>query len=444
MISRRDALLSTLFGAGYVGLRALASGLPASLLLRPRSALADTSAPMCTAPEKAQYIIFNTSGAGDPINANVPGTYEDPMITHSADMAMAATPLVIQGQTHTAAAPWSSLPQNVLDRTIFWHLMTNTPVHPKQPQVLELMGATPAGEMLPSLLAKQLAPCLGTIQPQPISVGALSPSEALDYGGAALPVVPALALKATLTNPTGPLTTLQPLRDQTLNQIYDVYKNSANAAQRQYIDSLVTSQQQVRNISQSLLNALSSIKDNTAASQVLAAITLIQMNVAPVISIHIPFGGDNHRDIALATEAAQTVSGVATIASLLQQLASAGLSDKVTFMSLDVFGRTLGPSNTDGRQHNGNHQVSVIIGKPFTGGVIGGVAALSPDAGAGQGDYGALPIDSKTGAGSSGGDIRALDTLASFGQTMMAAIGADPTVITSPSGTGKVVAAALA
>ena len=434
MISRRDALLSTLFGAGHVGLRALATGLPVSLLLRPRTALADPTA-MCAAPDKAQYIIFNTSGSGDPMNANVPGTYEDTNIAHSADPAMAPTPLTIRGKTLTAAAPWATLPQNVLDRTVFWHMMTNTPVHPKERDVLELMGATMAGEMLPSLLAKQLAPCLGTIQPQPISVGALTPSEALTYGGAALPVVPALALKATLTNPAGPLTALQPLRDKTLNQIYDVYKTSASPAQRQYIDSVVTSQDQVRNIGQNLLSALSSIKDNSATSQVLAAITLIQMNVAPVIAIHIPFGGDNHRDIALATETAQTVSGVAIIASLMQQLATAGLADKVTLMSLSVFGRTLGPTNTDGRQHNGNHQVSITIGKPFVGGVVGAVGPVDKD-------YGALPVDSKTGAGSSSGDIKAVDTLAAFGQTMLAAIGADPTVIAP--GTAKVVASALA
>jgi hypothetical protein len=435
MISRRNALLSTLFGAGYVGLRALATGLPASFLLKPRSALANPSTPMCAAPDKAQYIIFNTSGAGDPINANVPGTYDDSKIAHSADPSMAPAQLTIQGQPYTAAAPWSTLPQNVLDRTVFWHLMTNTPVHPKEPEVLQLMGATQAGEMLPSLLAKTLAPCLGTIQAQPISVGALSPSEALTYGGAALPVVPALALKATLTNPAGPLSALQPLRDQTLNQIYDLYKNSANAAQRQYIDSMIMSQQQVRNISQNLLNALTSIKDNSATSQVLAAITLIQMNVAPVIAIHIPFGGDNHRDIALATETAQTVSGVAMIASLMQQLASAGLADKVTFMSLSVFGRTLGPVNTDGRQHNSNHQVSISIGKAFRGGVVGAVGPVGTD-------YGAVSIDSKSGAGNASGDIHAIDSLAAFGQTMLASIGGDPTVVTST--TGKVVEAVLA
>ena len=135
--------------------------------------------------------------------------------------------------------------------------MTNTPVHPKEPDVLKLMGATTPGEMLPSLLAKQLAPCLGTIQAQPISLGATSPAEGLSFGGAALPIIPALALKATLTNPPGPLTDLQPLRDQTLNQLYDLYKNGATPAQQAYIDSLVTSQQQVRNINQNLLDALS-------------------------------------------------------------------------------------------------------------------------------------------------------------------------------------------
>jgi hypothetical protein len=438
IVSRRNALLSTLFGAGCVGLRALATGLPASLLLDPRRALAQSAGPVtCASQSKAQYIIFNTSGNGDPINASVPGTYEDANIVHSPDPMMAPQPLTIQGQTHTAAAPWSTLPQNVLDRTVFWHLMTDTPVHPKEPQVLELMGATAAGEMFPSLLAKALAPCLGTIQPQPISVGASTPSEALSYGGAALPVIPALALKATLTNPIGPLTTLQPLRDQTLNQLYDLYKNGASPAQRAFVDSMVTSQQQVRNIKQSLLDALTSIKDNTAASQVIAAVTLIQMNVSPVIAIHVPFGGDNHRDVGLATETAQTVAGVATIASLMQQLAAAGLSDKVTFVSLNVFGRTLGPGNGDGRGHNANHQVSITIGNAFRGGVIGAVGPVAPD-------YGALPIDSKSGAGSPSGDVKAVDTLAAFGKTVLASIGADPSAITSPASTGTVIAPALA
>jgi len=118
MISRRKALMSALFGAGYVGLRALATGIPAGVLLHGRRALADTAA-SCPDRSKAQYVILATSGNGDPINANAPGTYDDPKIVHSADPAMAATRLVLGGRATIAALPWSTLPQPVLDRASF-------------------------------------------------------------------------------------------------------------------------------------------------------------------------------------------------------------------------------------------------------------------------------------------------------------------------------------
>jgi len=435
LVSRRQAVLSTLFGAGAVGLRSLATGLPISFLVNPRRALAQD--PACAPRAPAQYVIFNTSGDGDPIGTSVPGTYDDPNIVHSPDPAMAPKSFTMNGRPFVAAAPWSTLPQDALDRTLFFHLMTNTSVHPSEPRVLELMGATTGHEMFPSVLASQLAPCLGTVQPQPISLGAVTPSESLFYRGAALPVLPPLALKATLTNRPGPLSTLQPLRDATMNRLYDLYKNEASRAEKRYIDALVLSQERVRNIEQRLLDALASIKDNSAASQVLAAVTLIQMNVSPVVAIHVPFGGDNHHDAGLALETEQTISGVAALASLLEQLRSAGLADRVTFVSLNVFGRNLGPGNGNGRHHNGNHQASVAIGKPFRGGVIGAVGPVATD-------YGALPIDSKTGAGRAEGDVTAVDTLAAFAQTMLAAVGGDPTVISSPGGTAKIIRPALA
>ena len=246
-----------------------------------------------------------------------------------------------------------------------------------------------------------------------------------------------MSLKSTLASPAGPLTNLQALRDQTLQQLSDLYRNGASQSQRAYLDALITSQKQVRNINQSLLDALSSITDNTIDSQITAALTLVQMKVTPVVAIHIPFGGDNHHDAALATETAQTVSGVAAIGSLMSQLGSLGLADQVSFLSLNVFGRTLGPANTDGRQHNGNHQVSIAIGKPWKGGVIGGIAPVA-------GDYGALNIDSKSGRGVAGGDIAAVDTLASFGKTALAAVGVDAATIATAITSGQVIAGALA
>jgi hypothetical protein len=435
IISRRKALMSALFGTGYIGLRALATGIPAGILLRGRRAFAD-GAGTCADPSKAQFIILNTSGNGDPINANVPGTYEDPNITHSADPMMAPTQMMLGGVAAKAAAPWAALPQSVLDRTTFWHIMTNTPVHPKEPDVLKLMGMTYANEMLPSLLAKQLAPCLGTVQAQPITLGASSPSEGLSFSGQALPIIPPLALKATLTSPTGPLSNLKAMRDQTLGQLDELYRSGANAGQKQYLDSLVTSQAEVRNIRQDLLSALTSIKDNGITSQITAAIALIQMNVTPVIAIHIPFGGDNHTDAALANEAKQTQSGVAAIGSLMSQLVAAGMSDRVTFMSLNVFGRTLGPRNVDGRDHNANHQVSITIGKPFKGGVIGGVGPVGND-------YGALAVNSQNGRAGAGGDVEPVATLPSLGKTVLTAIGVDSAAIDQAITAGKVIPAAL-
>jgi hypothetical protein len=437
MLTRRESLQRFLFGAGLIGLRSLATGLPASFLLNPRRALADSALPRCGSMDKAQFVIFATSSAGDPINSSVPGTYLDSKIVHSTDPRMAPAKLTLGGQSYQAATPWTQLPQAVLDRMNFWHLATGTPIHPKEPDVLKLMGAINGGEMLPSLLARQLASCLSTVQPQPIAIGASSPSEGLSYQGAALPIIPAQALKATLTSPNNAISNLRSLRDQTLSEIYDIYKTSATTAQKAYIDSLVNSQKQVRDINQNLLDALSSITDNSIDSQILAAITLIQMNVAPVLSINIPFGGDNHRDLGLAKESDETVSGVAAIASLFQQLSAANLTDKVSVVSLNVFGRTLGPGNEDGRQHNQDHQVSFSIGKPFKGGVIGGVQPLGKD-------YGAMPFSSQSGAAAADGDIQPGASLASYGKTLLAAFGVPESVIDANIPSGKVVTGALA
>src|SRR5262249_55216189 len=116
MISRRNALMSALFGAGYVGVRALATGLPASLLLNPRRALSDEDATACADKSKAQYVIFSTSSSGDPINASAPGTYSDSKIVHSPDPALAPKTIKLGNAMVMAGGPWSTLPQTVLDR----------------------------------------------------------------------------------------------------------------------------------------------------------------------------------------------------------------------------------------------------------------------------------------------------------------------------------------
>jgi hypothetical protein len=467
MNTRRDALKAMLFGAGYVGVRALATGLPASFFLNPRKAFAAVDAggaAACNsaATAAAQYFIMSTSGNGDPINASVPGTYVEDTpaakdIIHSSVSSMAPTKLTVAGATHYAAAPWAALPQSVLDKTTFWHLMTGSIIHPEEPEVLRLMDATTGPEMLPSILSKLMAPCLGTIQTEPVCIGASTPSESLTFNGEALPIIPPLSLKETLTNTPGALTNLQKIRDNTMNSLYGMY-SSGTPAQKAYVDALAISQTEARSISQTLLNNLSMIADNTVASQIQAAVTLIQMGVSPLISIHIPFGGDNHSDAGLADETTQTtgtdmtlgVTGVPAIAALMSALATnkfangTALIEKVTFMSLNVFGRTLvanggtGTSAANGRGHNENHQVSITIGNAFKPGVVGGIMSVAND-------IGATNIDTSSGGvatGSSG--ILASNTLQAFGATLLSGVGVSQSEITAQIPTGTVITGALA
>ena len=70
---RRSVLSTALFGAGYLGLRSLATGIPTAILAKGKRAFADDLS--CGDGSKAQYVVLATSGSGDPLNANAPGTY---------------------------------------------------------------------------------------------------------------------------------------------------------------------------------------------------------------------------------------------------------------------------------------------------------------------------------------------------------------------------------
>lgn len=180
--------MTGLFGAGYVGLRALATGLPAWFLLNPRSANAQSLACAIAAKEKLQYLIISTSSMGDPINCNCPGTYENTAAVHPAQDTMKATALKLGSKSTTAALPWANtdaggkLKQTTLDRMCFFHHMTRSTVHGDQPKVMKLLGATSGGEMVVSAYAKHLAGCFGTIQAEPVAVGAFNnASELVSY-----------------------------------------------------------------------------------------------------------------------------------------------------------------------------------------------------------------------------------------------------------------------
>ncbi|HEY0709459.1 MAG TPA: DUF1501 domain-containing protein, partial [Polyangia bacterium] len=403
-------------------------------LARP-SAVSAQDLGSCADPNRRQYLIVSTSGAGDPLNANVPGTYDFPDIAHAPDPKMAGTPMNLGGKMTTGAALWAALPQWVLDRTVFFHHATLTNNHANLGKVLGLMGATVRQEMLPSIIAKHLGPCFGSVQTDPVSAGA---GDVLTIDGRSLPNVAPTGLRDLLTRPNTPLNRLQTLRDQSLDEIHKLLKQDGTQAQKRYLDSLAMSRAQARALGSDLLDMLAAIKNDAAEGQVTAAIALIKMNVSPVVAIRLAFGGDNHTDADLArSEVPQTELGIARIAQLMEGLKAAGLEDRVTFAMYNVFGRTLKKLGTAGRDHWASHHVTVMIGKYVKAGVIGG---LEPKAN----DYYATGIDSGSGAAApGGGDIVFGETLSAMGKTLGAVVGLPSGLLDQYISGGKIVRAAV-
>ncbi|HET7542201.1 MAG TPA: DUF1501 domain-containing protein [Polyangiaceae bacterium] len=433
MLNRRQVLQASLAGAGLIGLRAMATGLPISFLLNPKAVHADGA---CA--DAAQFLILSMSANGDALNCNVPGTYDLPStfaagtINHAdpADMSMTATQLTIGGKKWTAAKPWSTLPQNVLDRTVFFHHSTGTANHGELGRVLQLFGSLRRGQWLPSYFAKTMRSCFNTVQPQPVTIG----GEQLSFEGQYLPKLTPTGLKAVLAAPQDLAAKLQSLRDDTLSKLNQVLKENRahTTAERAYLDNMALSQTDLRTMIQQVASDLSTIQNDDASNQVTAAALLIKMNVTPVVTIHLPFSGDNHSDANFGNEASQTTASVNNIKTLMSKLKSYGLEDKVTFATLNVFGRTFDSSN--GRGHNASHSVSLLIGKGFKGSVVGGIV---------PGGH-AADIDPKTGAAADGGDLAASESLASVAKTLGLGIGLTDEQLNDQITSGTAVGSALA
>src|SRR5205823_5517714 len=126
-------------------------------------------------------------------------------VVHANDPSMAATTIRMGARSAVGAQVWSTLPAAVLARTCFFHHATYTNSHPNEFKVLQLMGSTAYAESIPSIYAKALAPCLNTIQTEPVI---LSGADGIvSFDGRPLPSLTPTALRNTLTVPTGALTT---------------------------------------------------------------------------------------------------------------------------------------------------------------------------------------------------------------------------------------------
>jgi hypothetical protein len=429
--AKRKFLQATLFGAGGVGLRALATGLPIGLFSRSRRAKADINAAdsglVCANP---QYLINFISSSGDPMNANVPGCYDDDGIYHAADPSMAKTAMTV-GKTNTfGAAVWAGLTPAILNRTAFFHNTSETNAHPDLPKVQRVQGDLQRSEMLCSFIAKNTGGCLGpggdagvggTVQPQPITMA----NEIVTFEGAVQAPINPQNLQAVLTGPGSPLLqNLQALRDSDLDKLNALFKQSGTTSQIALLDQYALSQSEARNINQQILSDLSKIgtTGNPRFDYNIAATVLLKMNLCPVVCLPLQFGGDNHGDMNLQGEVTQHQQSIGQLEDLYGRLSAYGLQDQTTIMYQAVFGRTLSVASHEGdkngRNHNGGHHCTVVVSSALNAGVYGGVALNSSST-----DYQALPINSSTGQGATDGDISYEDLLPSVAKTISAACG---------------------
>lgn len=433
-LHRRKMLYTALFGAGGLGLKSLATGIPMSVLARPLSARAQDGV-------NARILILSCSSAGDPINANVPGTYEDPAVQHPNDPSMAPMPITIGGQQLTAARPWAELPPNILQKTVFFHHGTYTNSHPNHPKVMRLMGNVARNEMIVSVYSDALSDVLETVQREPVSVGARGGNEILTFQGRSLANVSPVALKTILAQDDNALGDLRPLRDQAVDEIYALYKEYGTENQRRTLDRFVVTRDEARSLSLDLVERLASIDGNNEADQVIAASVLAAMNVSPVITLRIRFGGDNHTDNEFARETEESVRGVGHLQTLVQAVdgmrAEGVLRKDVIVGTLNVFGRDLARKGRQGRDHNGRHHCAVLIGEGLRSGVVGGIEPTGRD-------YQAQAIDSGTGRASASGDIPHEETFQSMAKTLGVALGVPRTRLDETITGGKVIESALA
>jgi hypothetical protein len=426
-VSRRQFMLGG--GAGLsLLLRGLATGLPPAWLSAPHFARAQEM--NATLP---QTLILSTSSAGDPVNVNCPGAYvqglENNPILPISEFSLGGD------STVRAASVWGDLPATLRDQLAFFHYSSRTAAHPEYSVAMSLHGAVKneqgnGSEMLTSALASLGEGPLSTLQREPLPLC----KEFITFEGQPLQNMKPSELKALFAPQEDNLADLRSTRDLALDELYGQLKVEGTRVQRKFLDRYLQSRDQSRTLGEELGTLLERLSDDPdlidgPQDQVIAAVALTKLRIAPVITIKIPFGGDNHQDADLSIEAAETTSGVNHIQNLWTELGDFNLRDSTTFGLLNVFGRQFQRNGQGGRNHNRYHGVMVAFGSGIRGGVYGGVNAE------GQ----AMNIDPNSGLALESGGISADSALESAGASLARAMGYSEEVVSQRVQGGQVV-----
>jgi|GEM_PF-172611 len=365
-LSRRNLLGGALLGAGFWGLKSVATGLPTSFL---RGGIAHASP-----AGEPSFLIVSSSTAGDPFNAICPGI-DAPSVVFNPDARMEREEVMLGSTGHLAPKIWNDLPDAMRARMSFIHHRTYTNAHGEHARVIEGHGAYRSldgrrAETLPSLIAQENAERLGTILKEPIRVG----GPGLSYDNRPLDSVEPSELKELFPQADELGKTLQSLRDQTLDNMYADLKANGTRGARTFLDQYALGSAQARQIGDDLTPLLERLpyqKRNDPNDEIISAVALFKLKITPVVSMKLSFGGDSHRDPGFERETEQSIESMKTLALLWQELEAADLTEKVTFATLNGMGRTL--HRNDGRDHNGAHTTMMVMGPRVRAGVVGGV-----------------------------------------------------------------------
>ncbi|MEM9188014.1 MAG: hypothetical protein AAGF12_02465 [Myxococcota bacterium] len=422
----RRSVLSVLFGAGGVGVTAAATGLPLPFL---RIGKVQAAAP------NAHYVIMLCNSQGDPLNCNVPGTYDDDWVWHPPGGDFQPVELTFGTQRVRSARIWERLGPSVLERTAVIHHATRSQLHSELYKVLNLQGKTRGGSSIAEVIARHSSAEgeLSTVQPNPIPVG---DRDTLFVNAAPAPRLSPTALKSLLVTEDGDVfSQFGPIRDRNIDRISQVLHDTGNTEQRRLLDRMALSRREAAELGDAAGELLAGISDDGPEAQVRAAIAMFRLNVTPVISVNFDFGSDNHGDPTLSRETSEYTAGVDALAFLFQQAEAAGLTDRLTFASLNVFGRSLRRFN-NGRTHNPAHNVMMLIGPNVQGGVFGGIEDTGRNGKC-------RAIDSRTGAARDDGDIPYEETLSSAAKTLACAVGMSSAAVDEAITEGTPIQAAL-
>lgn len=385
-------------------------------------------------PLAPQILIMATSSEGDPVNASIPGSYragvdypDDPAFAPMeffGDPAVQGAALwgkrVLDGQTLLYG-----LHDDLRERLAFIHHRTEAVAHSEYDRTMRLRGKVkgPAGtgeEMLPSAIAQELA-LVAEMQnmatdmlPEPICLG----PERMTIGGSPLSPLRPSALEALFKEPPD-APTLRAMRAKKMDEMYLVHEPKFTRAQKAFMARYRQSGLQAVSYGEKFAGVFEALgtdldKVDGTRDQIIAAVALAKERVAHVITIHLPFGGDTHKDSNFALEVEQSIESIKDLNFLWEQLTAAGLKDSVTFAMFNVFGRSLG--HDDGRSHNPHHNVMLMFGPHVKAGVAGGLDK----------DLRSTSFDPSTGKSMAGAAITAELGAAAAGITLMHALGIDP------------------